>query len=142
MSVSTVLSIAVCIGPALVSAWYRPAVDTTWAIQYSGTYLDVSNPATVYDIDGFNATANLISGLHGAGHRVICYFSAGSIESYTPDAKQFPASVAGKVLDGWPDEKWLDVRQLSILRPLMLNRAQIAKDKGCDGLDWDNVDGY
>lgn len=96
-------------------AWYEPDVKTTWQIQYAGDYLDESIPATVYDIDGFNATSALIADLHNKGHKVICYYSAGSYENYRPDIASFPSSVLGKVLDGWPDEKWLDIRQLSIV---------------------------
>ena len=100
---------------SLVAAWYKPSVNTTWQIQYEGSLLDESWAVDVYDIDGFNASKALIDGLHTQGRRVICYFSAGSVESYVPDASSFPASVQGKVMDGWPDEKWLDVRNLDVV---------------------------
>ncbi|KAF3147353.1 hypothetical protein TWF703_000194 [Orbilia oligospora] len=47
-----------------------------------------------------------------------------------------------KAKDGWPGEKWLDIRQISTLRKLMKKRVLKAKAKGFDGVDWDNVDGY
>ena len=123
-------------------AWYTPAVDTTWHIQYSGSKIDTRNPAKAYDIDGFNITAFDLAALKGEGHQVICYFSAGSIESYVSDAGSFPERVRGKVLTGWPNERWLDIRRLDVLEPIMSTRATLAKEKGCDAIDWDNVDGY
>lgn len=120
MLFSTILKAGTLLGS--VQAWYKPSVGTTWQIQYEGTFLDESVVAEAYDIDGFNATTALITGLHNQYRRAICYFSAGSIENYAPDFASFPTSVAGKVLDGWPDEKWLDIRQLSIVSvsPMLL----------------------
>ena len=45
-------------------------------------------------------------------------------------------------LDGW-DEWWLDVHDASCIanvENVMTGRIQSAKDKGCDGVDPDNVD--
>jgi hypothetical protein len=41
----------------------------------------------------------------------------------------------------WPDEKWLNVESENV-RKIMAGRIQAAKDKGCMGVDADNVDGY
>jgi len=54
----------------------------------------------------------------------------------------FPASILGNDLEGWLGEKWLDIRNLQILAPLMLNRINLATQKGCDGVDPDNVNAY
>ena len=45
-------------------------------------------------------------------------------------------------MDDWPGEKWLDIRNLAVLKPIMTKRARAAKARGFDGIDWDNVDGY
>lgn len=39
-------------------------------------------------------------------------------------------------------EWWLDIRRLDILGPIMSNRLDLAKTKGCDGVEPDNVDVY
>jgi hypothetical protein len=101
----------------------------------------------MYDIDPFNTDdianpANLIDALHKAGRKVICYFSAGSWEQWRDDAGQYPESVKGNALEGWPDEKWLDIRQLDILGPLIEARLDLAVSKGCDGVEPDNVDAF
>jgi hypothetical protein len=104
--------------------------------------LDISLDVQVYDLDLFDVSADVFSQLHAQGCKVICYFSAGSWEEWRPDAGQFPESVKGNDLEGWPGEKWLDIRQLATLGPIMATRLDLAAQKGCDGVDPDNVDGY
>ena len=41
-----------------------------------------------------------------------------------------------------PGERWLDIRRLDILGPIMSARLNLAKSKGCDGVEPDNVDAY
>lgn len=116
-------------------------MGTTWQLQLSGT-LKTTSPAAVYDVDGDATTAEQVAALHAAGKTVICYIDAGSYENYRRDAASFPASVLGKTLEGWPDEKWLDIRQRSILLPIMAKRIDSCRAKGFDAIDADNVDGY
>lgn len=123
------------------SIYFAPAKGCSWNWQLNGT-IDTSANAQVYDFDAFDNTASLVSQLRTRNIYCIAYFSAGSWEDWRPDAANFPASVKGNNLDGWAGEKWLDVRQLAILRPLMGARADIAKSKGFNAIEWDNVDGY
>jgi len=97
--------------------------------------------ARVFDIDGFDNPTGTVAALHAQGARVVCYLDGGTWEDWRPDAARFPATVKGHG-NGWPGEKWLDVRQLSILGPIMSQRAQSCKAKGFDAIDWDNLDGY
>lgn len=41
-----------------------------------------------------------------------------------------------------PGERWLDIRRIDLLGPIMGARMDLAKTKGCDGLEPDNVDAY
>ncbi|KAK6530922.1 hypothetical protein TWF281_007754 [Arthrobotrys megalospora] len=121
-------------------SWWVPTQDTTWQIQLSGTVNpDVDVDAIEIDADTDAAT---VKALKDKGMKVIAYLSAGSWEDWRSDASQFPKRVRGKNLAGWPGEKWLDIRQIGTLKPLMQKRVQKAKAKGFDGVDWDNVDGY
>ena len=81
---------------------------------------------TVYDIDGQENDAATVAALHALGPdvKVVCYVDVGTWEPERPDAKDFPSSVIGADVCGWPGEKWLDVRQQSVLLPLMKNRFQ------------------
>ena len=120
---------------------WRPAPGTSWQVQFSGE-LDASHDVVMYDIDLFDTPRATIDALHAEGRIVICYFSAGSREDWRPDAGDFPSRVLGRDLDGWPGERWLDVRALDVLRPIMAARMDLAVAKGCDGVDPDNVDAY
>lgn len=126
---------APCAGPC----WVPPA-RTSWQIQLQGK-LKQTVDARLYDIDGFDNSATTVAALHAAGRKVACYFSAGSFEDWRPDASRFPASVKGNG-NGWPGERWLDVRRLDVLMPIMTARLDLCKARGFDTVDPDNVDGY
>jgi endo-alpha-1,4-polygalactosaminidase (GH114 family) len=125
-------------GPAPATIW-KPKPGTTWHWQLTGK-LNTSVNATMYDIDLFDQSKATIAGLKAKGRIVICYFSAGSYEDWRPDAKDFPAAVKGSKLDGW-NELWLDIRTAAV-KTIMGKRLDLAKSKGCDGVEPDNVDGY
>jgi len=95
----------------------------------------------MYDIDLFDVSEATIAQLQADGRVVICYFSAGSREDWRVDAGDFAASEYGDNLDGWPGEHWLDIRSDNA-RSIMAARMDRAVDKGCDGVEPDNVDGY
>lgn len=66
----------------------------------------------------------------------------GTWENWRSDANAFPASVKGDAVDGWQGERWLDVRRLDVLQPIMRARFQLAAKKGFDAVEPDNMDGY
>lgn len=130
--------------PTVISsntAVWQPTPGTTWQWQLTGN-IDTSFDVAMYDIDLFDVPQSVIDSLHEDGRIVICYFSAGSYEEWRPDAADFPASVKGNPLDGWPGESWLDIRQINTLGPIMQARLDMAVQKECDGVEPDNVDGY
>lgn len=96
----------------------------------------------MYDIDLFENSASVVSTLHAAGRKAVCYVSVGTYEPYRPDAAKFPAAVKGKALDGWPDEVWLDIRRWDVLGPIFEARFDLCKSKGFDAVEPDNVDAY
>jgi hypothetical protein len=149
-----------CWYPATSSRWQYQLQAVTGFASTGGIDVGISSvPFTggaamhpqVFDIDlyvdssvsGNNTTLNTaaVNAIHAMGARAICYVDAGTWENWRADAGQFPASVLGKN-NGWPGEKWLDIRQTSILLPLMEARVQGCVAAGFDGVEWDNVDGY
>jgi len=120
--------------------WFKPAVTTTWQWQLQGT-VNTGYNVDLYDIDLFDSSASLITSLQAMNKKVICYFSAGSFEDFRPDAAQFLASDKGNTLQGFANEQWLDIRSANV-RQIMQARLDLAKQKGCDGVEPDNVDGY
>lgn len=132
---------AVTPAPPEPKPMWRPAPGTTWQVQFSGS-VDTSLSVKVFDLDLEDTTKATIDALHGRGIRAICYISGGSHEEWRPDAGTFPSGVLGAPLAGWPGERWLDVRQIAVLRPIMERRLDRAVQKGCDAIDSDNMDGY
>lgn len=120
---------------------WTPELGATWQWQLTGP-IDTSITAEVFDIDGEDVPKSTVAELHATGARVICYVSAGSWEDWRSDAGEFPSEVIGRDLDGWPGEKWLDIRRLDVLLPLMKTRFERCREKGFDGIEPDNVDGY
>lgn len=119
----------------------RLAVAMTWQWQLT-TPVDLSVDAEFYDLDLFGNTAATVAALHSLGRYVVCYISVGSWEDFRADASDFPAGVIGNPYEGYPDERWLDIRQIDQLAPLLRKRFDECADKGFDGIEPDNIDGY
>ncbi|HEX6473350.1 MAG TPA: endo alpha-1,4 polygalactosaminidase [Streptosporangiaceae bacterium] len=119
---------------------WAPAVGTGWQWQLT-VPVDLRVAVPVYDIDGFENGADVVRRLHALGRRAVCYVSVGSAENFRPDYRRFPASVLGRS-NGWPGERWLDIRRVDVLRPIMAARFDMCRAKGFDAVEPDNVDGY
>ncbi len=127
--------------PVPCARCFHPPPQVTWQWQLTGA-LDTHVKAKIYDIDLFSSSRANVSSLHHLGRRVVCYIDAGSWENWRPDSARFPKSLIGRALQGWPGERWLNVRRLSILGSIMRARVEICKRKGFDGVEFDNVDGW
>jgi hypothetical protein len=120
--------------------WWHPEPGLTWQWQLDEE-LDTSPIADVYDVDLYVDQAD-IDELHARGVKVICYISVGSWEDKRPDADQFPEEVLGNDYEGWPGERWLDIRRIDLLAPIMLARLDLCRSKGFDGVEPDNIQIY
>jgi len=121
------------------SSWWRPTVGLTWQWQIGNNDIDTSIEADVYDID-LHVDQSIIDELHTEGRKVICYISVGSWEDWRPDKDGFPPEILGNNYEGWRGEKWLDIRQVDKLAPIMLARLDLCKAKGFDAVEPDNME--
>jgi hypothetical protein len=121
------------------TAWQPQAPGGSFSIQLQGN-LPRTAPADVFIVDLFDTSAVTISRYQSQGARVICYFSAGSWENWRSDRGNFPKEARGRPLGDWPGEFWLDVSNLNALMPVMNARMDLARRKGCDAVDPDNMD--
>ncbi len=112
----------------------------SWYWQLQGNIV-LNLSAKVYDIDLFDTPKSTIEMLHKEGKIVICYFSAGTYEEWREDSNAFANEALGNKLADWAGERWLDIRRIDV-RKIMKNRLDLAMQKGCDGVEPDNVDGY
>lgn len=115
-----------------------PGVDWDWQLSDP-----VKAPAVaVFDTDPDSVSKSQIARLKASGTYTICYVSVGTVEKYRDDVDAFPAQVVGKSYDDWPNEKFLDIRQLDVILPLMKARFQRCKAMGFDAVEPDNMDVY
>ncbi|MBN2148075.1 MAG: endo alpha-1,4 polygalactosaminidase [Anaerolineales bacterium] len=124
------------------SGWWRPSPGLIWQWHLTELPVDTSINVDVYDIDIFDNDASVVQAIHDKGRRVIGYFSAGSWENWRPDSNQFPPEVIGRDYEGWPGEKWLDIRQIDQLAPILCARFDLCRQKGFDGVEPDNMEIY
>ena len=121
---------------------WQPQPGTSWQWQLEGLPVDLSLDVEMYDIDLFDNDPGVVDALHARGIKVVCYVSVGSWEDWRPDADAFPNEVIGTALADWEGEKWLDIRRLDVLGPIMEARLDLCASKGFDAVEPDNVDGY
>jgi hypothetical protein len=151
-SVSTGRSYVVLRAPAVpagnAGTWWQPGPLRSWQWQLTWP-VGTSYQVQVYDIDYDGAeqgtpaqVAAVVAALHARGIRAVCYLETGGWEDYRPDADRYPASVLGNSMDGYFDERYVDIRQWSVLRPILRARLQQCKSEGFDGVETDIDDSY
>jgi hypothetical protein len=117
----------------------------------------------LYDIDGFLTTAAEVHAIKTRWQaatlphpRTVCYLDL-AWEEYRPDASpvlrpgrqnralprgEFPAATLGNVYYGYPQERWVDFRQLNELKPMIDERLQMCARKGFDAVELDDIDSF
>lgn len=129
------------VNPGRPSAGFGVRVGASFHVQYTGQ-VGLAHDVDVYNLDGEDTTRGQVAQLKARGVRVVCYLNAGAYEDWRGDADDFPGSVLGRALDGWPGERWLDIRQLDELMPIMAARMDACAAKGFDAVDPDNTDAW
>jgi len=137
---SVALVLALLAALATPAGAQRPPAHATWQWQLDGR-LDLAVRARVYDVDGFDTSRATVRRLHRAGRYAVCYLDVGTWEDWRPDRARFPRRVLG-ASNGWPGERWLDVRRIDLLAPVLRARLAMCRAKGFDAVEPDNVDGY
>jgi hypothetical protein len=153
---------ALCVARPHRACWYPPHLDAQgrpmrwdWQIGVV-TPIERSGASAVdlYDIDGFLTTSAEVRQIHSTwpaatlSHpRAVCYLDV-AWEEYRPDASpvgyggRFPASTLGHVYFGFPQERWLDFRQLDALKPMLKQRVAMCAEKGFDAVEIDDIDSF
>ncbi len=141
----TIIPIRRSVPSASVTAdidYWKPAIHDRLQIQFAGLPVVLDNDTDVYDLDLFDTEIELIRTIHQSGAHAICYINAGAWEDWRPDADAYPPEIIGNDYSGWPGEKWLDIRQSDKLAPILSARLAQCKEKGFDGVEPDNLDGF
>jgi len=122
--------------------WWKPRAseNLTWQWQLQGE-IDTTLPVQVYNIDIAVPQAK-IDELKARGIKLICYFSAGTVESFRPDAPLFPQEIIGEQYEDLVDEQWVDYANIDAVASIMRARIETCKAKGFDAIEIDNVDAH
>jgi hypothetical protein len=126
---------------ASAATWWQPPQHLTWYWQLDGNQIK-TEPVMATDFDpDTRGAASIVSTLHADGQHAICYVDVGTAENYRADYKEIPTKDLGKT-NGWPGERWLDIRDIAGLEPIMNARFQACAAEGFDAVEPDNMDGY
>jgi hypothetical protein len=111
----------------------------SWDMQFNEPFV-FDRQVAFQVLDLLNHTPEDVARVRAAGVTAICYVSVGTIEDWRPDLALFPPGVIGKPLPDWEGERYLDIRQLDVLLPIMSARFRDCKAAGYDGVAPDNQD--
>jgi hypothetical protein len=144
------------------ACWYPPgrAADHEpmrwdWQIGRSTPLQRTGRSAVdIYDVDGFLTTRAEVAAMQTRWPastlphpKAVCYLDL-AWEDYRPDASPsprggyFPAAALGLVYYGYPEERWLDFRQLDALKPMLDERIGMCAKKGFDAVELDDIDSF
>eukprot|EP00752_Nemacystus_decipiens_P017848 g16004.t1 len=124
-------------------AWWKPGPGVNWDWRLEGIPR-ASAGVEMFDTDLFDNEATDFRALQDAGIVVVCYFSAGTYEEWREDKSDFPVASLGEklVYDGefW-GEWWININDEGV-KDVMSARLDLAVDKGCDGVEPDQLEAY
>jgi hypothetical protein len=153
--------------PCQGACWYPPHLGSNgkpmrwdWQIGRTTPLQRTGKRAVdIYDIDGFLTTKAEVHAMHTswqastlAHPKAVCYLDL-AWEDYRPDASPrvgrhpsagalFPAAALGRVYYGYPEERWVDFRQLNQLKPMLIERISMCARKGFDAVELDDIDSF
>jgi Glycoside-hydrolase family GH114 len=151
-----------CIARPHRACWYPPHLDSTghpmrwdWQIGLGAPRQRTGARAVdIYDVDGFLTTAAQLRAIHRTWQaatlphpRTYCYLDL-AWEDYRPDGSApsrggaFPANTLGRIYYGYPQERWVDLRQLDALKPMIDARIAMCARKGFDAIELDDIDSF
>ncbi len=127
----------------------KPRLADSWYIQLTGT-VDTTQPARVYDVDGFDTSAATVATLHAEGKLVVCYLDVGSVESYRPDyaasharCPSRPRTPSGPTRSGSTScASTSPGRRAGRPRQPLAARLDLCRSKGFDAVDPDMMEVY
>lgn len=122
----------------LLAAPATARAEDYWDWQLTAPY-DLSVDVEILVIEPTGVTPAQVAALKARGVQPFCYVSIGTWEPWRDDADAFPASVIGKTVGDWPDEKYVDMADRAHVWPLMKARISRCAAMGFVGVEPDNM---
>jgi hypothetical protein len=145
--------------PCQGQCWSPPHLDKTghpmrwdWQIGRTTPLQRTGRSAVdIYDVDGFLTTKAQVTAMTTSWQaatlphpKAVCYLDL-AWEDYRPDGTPgtaFPAAALGNIYFGYPEERWVDLRQLDALKPMLGERIGMCARKGFDAVELDDIDSF
>ncbi|CTQ53471.1 hypothetical protein LP7551_01994 [Roseibium album] len=124
---------------ALPASAFAFSVGDRWDWQLTEP-ADLNRSVKVLALHPDLVTTQDLAQLRQKGIKSVCYVSVGTLERTAPDRGEFPREVIGNTYEDWPDERFLDIRRIGILQPIMQARFETCKTMGFDAIEPDNMD--
>lgn len=122
------------------AAWADAPQIRSWDWQLSR--IDPQTKVDLLDLEPDAVTADQIAQIKARGTYTVCYVSVGTAEDWRPDLHRFPREIIGNPFPEWPTERFLDVRRLDLLLPIMRDRFARCAALGFDAIEPDNMDAH
>lgn len=135
---------------------WQPKGQLGWTIDYSAAL--VNGTLDVKAHDAFVLSLPIVTQAHEAKSgkpvselkctakkKLICYTNCGAYEKgHWNEAIIEPvrSELIGAEMSGYPEERWLDIRRLDVMRRLIRDKFTKAASLGCDALLCDNVEAW
>ena len=151
-----------CVPRPHQACWYPLHLDSTnhpmrwdWQIGLDTPLERTGSRAVdIYDVDGFLTKQAEVHRIRTAWQaatlphpKTLCYLDL-AWEDYRPDASRvsrggmFPPATLGKIYFGYPQERWVDLRRLDLLKPMIDARIRMCARKGFDAIELDDIDSF
>ena len=129
-----------CGSGGALSSEYPVGMTFGWRLDDVDANSSLENDIKVLDVDYVETSKLSIEAWHQKGMKVMAYLSVGTVDATRKDAKLFDASLLGRTYPDYPQERFLDIRQIDKIMPIMIARLDRIKAKGFDGVELDNID--
>ncbi|HUB69334.1 MAG TPA: endo alpha-1,4 polygalactosaminidase [Acidimicrobiales bacterium] len=139
--------------------WWHPGPLSSWQydLDWPVAVPTRLGPVQAYDIDWDGSgqgtegqVRELVARIRSEGGHAICYVDVGAWENYRPDASEYSPKLLGASMDGYPDERYVDIRQWAddpgpggaTLSRILAARFERCKSEGFSGVETDIDDSY
>jgi len=116
-------------------------VGDRWDWQLTGQ-VDLDREVEMLTLHPDLVSPDQLSALTAQGIDTVCHVNVGTLEQGAPDEHAFPTAIVGSQLKDNPQERYLDIRRLHDLVPVITKRFVACKDQGFTAIGPDNLDIY
>ncbi len=135
---------------------WQPKGSLDWTIDYGSAFANGTLDAKAHE--AFVLSLPIVEQAHArdggkpvselkctAKRKLVCYTNCGAYEKghwNESIIEPVRSELVGATMAGYPEENWLDIRRLDVMRRLIQDKFTKAADLGCDAMLCDNVEAW